>query len=204
MANGKLSVIVPAYNEEKRFEPFLKQLIAFKKANPYIGEILVVNDGSTDNTLGLLNNYKKDIKIVSYKKNRGKGYAVKQGLLAATGDYICFMDADVRTAIVFLAQGTGQVAIELDAVQVPGRGRQRRRDGAVARSDFDDDIVGLWSDRTDNGIDYAGVRQEMLAEALARAVFRHEPASSDAATSSAALRLPGSAMPRPAMSRAVP
>jgi hypothetical protein len=117
---------------------------------------------------------------------------------------IGLVDADVRLAVVFLAQGTGQVAIDFDAVQVPGCSSQRRRDGAMAGPDFDYNVVGPWSDRADDGFDYARVRQEMLAEALARAVFRHDPESSDAATSSAALRLPGSAMPRPAMSRAVP
>lgn len=92
-----LSLVVPAFNEEARFEPFLKQLIEFKKKNSFLKEIVVVNDGSTDGTLGLLNRYKQDLKIVSYKKNMGKGFAVKQGMLAASSDLIAFMDADGAT-----------------------------------------------------------------------------------------------------------
>jgi len=98
-----LSVIVPAYNEETRLESFLKQLLLYKKSHSYILEIVLVNDGSTDSTLDLLNKYKQQIRIVSYKQNQGKGYAVKQGILAAQGDFICFMDADGATPTSQLA-----------------------------------------------------------------------------------------------------
>ncbi len=104
MPKNRLSVIVPAYNEETRLEPFLLQLIRFKKRNSFILEIIVVNDGSTDNTQQLLDKYRKSIKIVSYSRNRGKGYAVKQGILAAKGDLIAFMDADGATPASQLAE----------------------------------------------------------------------------------------------------
>jgi len=91
--------VVPAYNEEARIEPFLKQLLAFKKANFFLREIIAVNDGSTDNTLKVLNSFGKSIRIVSYKKNKGKGFAVRQGLLASRTEFVAFMDADGATPV---------------------------------------------------------------------------------------------------------
>jgi dolichyl-phosphate beta-glucosyltransferase len=92
-----LTVVVPAYNEAERIVPFLKELLEFKAGNSYCREILLVNDGSTDSTLEVLERFKPKIKVVSYKKNRGKGYAVKQGMLAASQEAIVFMDADGST-----------------------------------------------------------------------------------------------------------
>lgn len=92
-----LSVIIPAYNEEHRIKPFLDELLEFKENAPFFKELIVVNDGSTDNTVGFLQGYGKSLRILSYAKNRGKGYAVKQGILAATQNAIVFMDADGST-----------------------------------------------------------------------------------------------------------
>ena len=93
----ELSIIVPAYNEENRIKPFLEELLAFceKELSDY--EILVVNDGSTDGTLALLETHfgsLKQFRIVSYTSNRGKGYAVKKGVLSAKGNKLLFIDAD--------------------------------------------------------------------------------------------------------------
>ncbi len=98
MASKTLTVIVPAYNEENRIVSFLSDLEAFKKKNHVLKEILVVNDGSTDKTLKKLEVFGKRIRIISYKTNKGKGYAVKKGLLAAKSDFVVFMDADGSTS----------------------------------------------------------------------------------------------------------
>jgi dolichyl-phosphate beta-glucosyltransferase len=93
----KVSIVVPAYNEESRIVGFLEDLVNFmKKRGGY--EIVVVNDGSTDNTLKVLEKFKRGIKIVSYKKNKGKGGAVREGVAAAKGEKIIFMDADGATS----------------------------------------------------------------------------------------------------------
>ncbi len=92
-----LTVVVPAYNEEKRVVPFLEELLDFKKRNSYFKELIYVNDGSTDSTLEILEKYRPRIKIVSYAKNRGKGYAVKKGMLAASQETIVFLDTDGST-----------------------------------------------------------------------------------------------------------
>lgn len=93
----KVSIIVPAYNEEKRIIGFLNDLIIFSKNNLNDYEIILVNDGSTDGTLRILENQTKgeeNISIISYKKNKGKGGAVREGILRAVGEKILFIDAD--------------------------------------------------------------------------------------------------------------
>jgi len=91
----KSSIIVPAYNEENRIKPFLNKLIAYCKKNLKSYEIILVNDGSKDNTLEVLNKYKSNIvRVVTYRNNRGKGHAVKEGIFSAKGNNILFIDAD--------------------------------------------------------------------------------------------------------------
>lgn len=91
------SIIVPMYNEEKRITPFLTNLIKFseKKLKDY--EIILVNDGSKDNTdkvvKGIIKN-NKNIRLISYKPNGGKGNAVKVGFKNARGKKVLFIDAD--------------------------------------------------------------------------------------------------------------
>jgi dolichyl-phosphate beta-glucosyltransferase len=92
-----LSIIVPAYNEENRIEEFLHDLLDYCSKNLEHYEILIINDGSTDNTRGIVSNIIKNdkkAKIINYKNNKGKGHAIFQGVLAAEGDFILFIDAD--------------------------------------------------------------------------------------------------------------
>ena len=96
MSNLKLSVIIPAYNEEKTIIETLKRIQITKK-NKIEYEIIVVNDGSKDNTSNLLksNNELYD-KLIEYENNLGKGFAVKKGIEASSGEYIIFQDADLE------------------------------------------------------------------------------------------------------------
>lgn len=91
-----LSIIVPAYNEEKRMVPFLNELIEFSKQLENF-EIILVNDGSKDKTLDIMNDLKKsneNIKIMSYNQNKGKAGALREGVNFASGNKILFIDAD--------------------------------------------------------------------------------------------------------------
>ncbi len=95
--NPLLSVIVPAYNESKRIGVTLKDLKRYFATKAYSYEIIVVNDGSTDDTTIVVQKFQigfPQLKLIDNKENHGKGYAVKCGMLAAKGHYRLFMDAD--------------------------------------------------------------------------------------------------------------
>lgn len=97
MAKTKLSVVVPCYNEQSRFKNGFFHLYSYLKKQEYKWELIFVNDGSRDETLSLIKSTikgLKDVKILSYKKNRGKGYAITKGVLASKGQYIFFSDID--------------------------------------------------------------------------------------------------------------
>ena len=92
----KLSVIVSLYNEEQTIIKVLNRLSEIKKQD-FVYEVIVINDGSTDNSLSLLEQ-NKDLydQLITYEKNNGKGNAVLKGLEAAKGKYIIFQDADLE------------------------------------------------------------------------------------------------------------
>ncbi len=99
-----LSIIIPCFNEERRLEKNLEIKINYLKNQKYSWEIILVDDGSTDKTTriisGFINKYKKfSIRLISYKPNRGKGCAVRLGMLAAQGTLRLFTDIDNSTSI---------------------------------------------------------------------------------------------------------
>ena len=97
-----LSVIIPAYNEEKRLTKTLENIDEYLVKQEYDYETLVVNDGSTDKTAQVTEGLElriKNLRLVDNKKNNGKGYVVRQGMLEAKGDFRLFTDADNSTSI---------------------------------------------------------------------------------------------------------
>ena len=92
----RISIIIPAFNEENTIIALLNKVDKVKVEGVQ-KEIIVIDDASKDNTLNLLkNNNKLYSKLIEFKKNKGKGAAVKSGLEKATGDYILFQDADLE------------------------------------------------------------------------------------------------------------
>jgi len=94
----KLSIIIPAYNESNYILSCLKKAAQIKIDN-WTKEIIVIDDGSTDNTLELVQEFTKNntkIKLLSHSENRGKGAALKQGIKKTTGDIIIIQDADLE------------------------------------------------------------------------------------------------------------
>lgn len=100
--NPYLSIIIPAYNEADRLEKTLVSIGVHLKQKEYVYEIIVVNDGSVDDTQNLLEDLVERInhlKIIKFLTNQGKGAAVKAGMLSAKGEVVLFMDADGSTSI---------------------------------------------------------------------------------------------------------
>jgi dolichyl-phosphate beta-glucosyltransferase len=98
----RLSVVIPAYNEEKRIPKTLAEINNYLSKQNYDYEIVVVSDGSKDKTSEVINNLKQQIpnlKLIDNKENHGKGFVVRQGLLEAQGDFRLFTDADNSTSI---------------------------------------------------------------------------------------------------------
>src|SRR3990167_2180769 len=93
----KLSVVVPCYNEENRFQKGLTHYLSYLSKQKYPWELILVNDGSHDQTVELMRDSargKSNIQIVPYSRNHGKGYAIIQGVKTAHGRYILFTDLD--------------------------------------------------------------------------------------------------------------
>ena len=98
-----LSIIIPTYNEEKRISATLSRIQFFLRSKTYDYEIIVVDDGSSDNTVSII---EKDfltedgkIRIVKNGSNKGKGFSVKNGILGSSGKYVLFSDADLSAPI---------------------------------------------------------------------------------------------------------
>jgi glycosyltransferase involved in cell wall biosynthesis len=97
-----LSVVIPAYNEVARLEPTLHRVIDYCRALQPEFEVLVVDDGSTDDTAGLVERLataEPRVRLLALGANRGKGAAVRTGVLEARGREILFSDADLATPI---------------------------------------------------------------------------------------------------------
>lgn len=99
-----ISIIIPLYNESKRTNNLFNKIIKFISQKKINYEIIFVNDGSTDNTLEILRYYikkikKNNLKIINYKKNKGKGYAIKKGVLASKEKWILTLDADLSVSL---------------------------------------------------------------------------------------------------------
>ena len=102
--SASLSVVIPAYNESARLGKTLRAVVDYLSQNAPDGELIVVDDGSSDQTAALAREVFQDSKglrtsVISYKSNLGKGRAVRLGLLAARSDVALFSDADLSTPI---------------------------------------------------------------------------------------------------------
>jgi dolichyl-phosphate beta-glucosyltransferase len=97
-----LSVIIPAYNEAQRLQGSLERVVAYLDQQSFTSEVLVVDDGSTDDTATIARNYAGEhaaVRILRYTPNRGKGHAVRVGMTEANGQLMLLCDADLSTPI---------------------------------------------------------------------------------------------------------
>jgi dolichyl-phosphate beta-glucosyltransferase len=96
----RISIIIPAKDEEKRLPAFLSEVIQYCLRSQHRYEIIIVDDGSKDQTVRQAECFRSAfaaLKVISLGKNYGKGYAVRQGMLTAQGDVALFLDADGST-----------------------------------------------------------------------------------------------------------
>ncbi len=96
------SIVIPAYNESARLEATLEKVLGYVRAQEWNAEVIVVNDGSRDNTAELVRRFaEKDsmLRLVENPGNRGKGYSVRNGMLNARGEVVVFSDADLSSPI---------------------------------------------------------------------------------------------------------
>jgi len=95
-----LTILIPSYNEGKIIEKTTKEVSGFLAKGKYSWEIIVVDDGSSDNSVNIVRNLQlPKVKLISYKINRGKGGALKEGIKNSKGKFIIFTDADLSVPI---------------------------------------------------------------------------------------------------------
>lgn len=106
MEEYRLSVIIPAFNEHRRIGDTLDSVQAYLGNQSYRSEVIVVNDGSADDTAVMIEQHRRhrDFHVITNEHNYGKGYSVKRGLLAAKGRFLVFTDADNSTPIEEIAK----------------------------------------------------------------------------------------------------
>ena len=107
-----LSIIIPAYNEEKRLPETLRTIADFLINKDYQKEVFVINDGSVDGTASLVKDFSKKysfIKLINNDRNRGKAFSVNEGVKIANGEMILFMDADGSTPVTEVQKLVGAI-----------------------------------------------------------------------------------------------
>jgi len=113
-----LSVIIPAYNEHDRIIPTLKHTIDYLKMKPHYSQLIVVSDGSSDHTVQVVKSFTApdniQVQALEYHPNRGKGYAVRYGMLKSTGSIVMFMDADYAVPMAYSDKGMALIQAGYD------------------------------------------------------------------------------------------
>lgn len=125
MVTMELSIVIPAYNETARLGKTLDAICAWLNTSSLTAEIIISDDGSTDDTRALIASYMQHdarIRLIGDTTNRGKGYAVRQGMLMAQGTQMLFTDADLSTPMEdyhTLAEALQQADVAIGSRDLP-------------------------------------------------------------------------------------
>jgi dolichyl-phosphate beta-glucosyltransferase len=131
----KLSLVVPAFNEEARIATGLSRIAAYLAAQHYLSEVIVVDDGSAEPGRRAVNAAVAELpeglaRVIRHEFNRGKGAAVRTGALAALGEYVAFIDADLGSP----PEDLGRLIDALDEGADVAIGVRRQPDGSDMRN----------------------------------------------------------------------
>ena len=150
----EITIVVPAYNEAQRIGPSLDKILAFLPAHFASSEILLVDDGSTDGTGDLVQTRFGDrVRVIRQPRRRGKGAAVRAGILAARKPWVLFVDADLSIPIeeaLSLCAHTDRAPIVIGSKRAPGSEIEypltRRLLGGIGQSMISLLVVGGFHD----------------------------------------------------------
>jgi len=115
-----ISIVIPAYNEESHIAATIRAIDEYALLRPWWCEIIIVDDGSSDSTIAEAERAAEKamapVRILSNRVNRGKGYSVRRGMLASSGDFVLFSDADLSTPILELDRFLRRLRLGYDVV----------------------------------------------------------------------------------------
>lgn len=120
-----LSIIIPAYNEAQRLGQGLAPILAYLRQHYPDFELIIVSDGSQDRTETVVAEaiaHEPRARLIAYQPNRGKGYAVRAGVMASRGDPVLFMDADLSTPLDEIPRGLRRLETARADIVIGSRG----------------------------------------------------------------------------------
>lgn len=128
LAKPLVSIVIPAYNEERQIGATLDTVMAYFESQPYSWEVIVADDGSTDGTAAILMDraHKDERFKVASLPHRGKGFAVKHGMLQSQGRYRLMCDADLSVSIEYLGKFLAKMREKFDII-IASREKQGAR-----------------------------------------------------------------------------
>ena len=113
MEHHTYSIIIPAYNEAARIDATLEKVLHYAAQHGWDAEVIVVNDGSRDNTVEIVQSHMQrnaTLRLLENPGNRGKGYSVRNGMMLARGEVLLFSDADLSSPIEEAPKLLGAIA----------------------------------------------------------------------------------------------